>query len=1095
MDMPSILETCRPRPDLLKGTFNSEIFTASLNQVIEYYRSPGSKPDTIYQDPIEFFSSATYPTHGLKDVVLTVFKRLSGDNSIQAIRRLETAFGGGKTHTLIALTHIAHRGTDLAEVTKEVIPWELLPSPGEINVVGIAGDRLPVQKTAGIDLVPYTLWGEIAFQVGGNDLYNQVKSSADSFAAPGDDYFDAVFKGRKVLIMLDELAQYATRFQAAQVNGGELLAAFLMRLHGYARDHSNMAVVLTLAGSSDAFAKQTQKIAAIVSEVKGDTVDESQALALAQDAQSGIKSVISRDATTAIPVHAKELTNVLSKRLFSEIDHTLAQETIDAYVEMYKVHAGSLPDIAGHHDFHQDLTATYPFHPNFIRFLNEKMATMENFQGTRGVLRILALVVQNIWKTKRPLPMIHTCHVDLQDPFIVSELVQKTEGGYLLPVLNADVGGPDTTALAIGRSHAQQADARNPHPMGFPLYEYTWRTVFLHSLVGRSEGLKSNLFGLLKQEALFSVAFPGMTPPQVDTALKEIEISAMYLKGEHGKYYASIEPTINKPLMDIRASLKGSNAVNDTVAAAARRVVEDRKDFMFKVIPDVSEPGDIKDKEDKPLLSLISLTAGTINAFDFVTTCGESKPRQRQNMIFLLVPRTVKEATETWSKSREKDARETMERIEGLCLTIMAMNILKRNPDNYGIRQEKLMKSDFDQRLKERQNALATIVTQSYNALWFPSASGQVVRKEIITAGGEGGAAVIEQIKKTLVAEGELIPKDAILTLETLNSLGPFFFGKTETPTVESIRSNFSEKRDWPILEDIRDLDTLLREGVKRGKWCLFRMASVESMAPDAFFCNETGTVPIDVNIGDDGWTLVQPHGAKKRGWWPASVDKKKIEASLKKVVGDKEAVSLEDLVTGVCQEYGEIPQDTIITIAEDMVKKGTVGTYTGSADQLDKPQDLNLGVHGSGFMLKPGQVIITPATIAKRGWKALSDGEISPGGGSSWGGGTPTDDKTINLSGKEGAKKIYSLLNAMGGLYNKGATSTIDLMELLSLALPNGGGRMNITLEDVSPSAMKELGEFFETLKNTVELGEETEGFLDIKKIDDTCLLVQKLK
>lgn len=1087
--MPTILETCQPRADLLKGSFNSEIFTASLSQVIEHYRSEIREADTIYKDPIQFFSDATYPTHGLKDVVLTVFKRLSGDNAIQAIRKLETSFGGGKTHTLIALTHLAYRGTDLMEVTKEIIPPEILPAPGDIRVVGIAGDRLPVQKTSGLRLIPYTLWGEIAFQIGGDALYHDVKNSADSFAAPGEDYFDTVFKGRKVLIMLDELAQYATRFQAAQPDGGDQLAAFLMRLHGYARDHSGIAVVLTLAGSTDAFAKQTKKIAAIISEVKGGEVDESQALAMAQDAQRDIKSVVSRDAVTAIPVHAKELTNVLSKRLFSHIDTALAEKTVNAYVEMYKLHALALPDKAVHDAFHQDLRANYPFHPNFIRFLNGKLATVENFQGTRGVLRTLALVVRNIWEKKRPLPMIHTCHIDLQDPYIVSELVGRTEGGALLPVLNADVGGPDTSTLSIGSSHAQQADRRNPHPMGFPLHEYTWRTIFLHSLVGRSEGIRSNLFGILKQEALFSVSFPDMTPPQVETALKEIETSAMYLKESHGKYYASLEPTINKPLMDIQSSLRGSDGVNAEIAAVARKVL-DKKDAAFRVVQDITSPEEVPDEGNKPIISLVALTAETIDAVDFVTTCGEQKPRQRQNLVFLLVPKTVKEASEAWSEMRKKAASETMERIETLCLTVMAMTILKRDPENYGIKPEKLAQNNFDQRLKERQNALSTIVTQSYNSLWFSSASGQFIRKEIVTAGGEGGASVIEQIKKTLAAEGELITKEAALSLETLTGLSHFFFGKNETPSIESIRSNFSVKRDWPILEDISQLDAIIREGVKRGKWCLFRMDGMESMQPDHFFCNETGMVPLDVNLEEEGWTLVLSHGAKKRGWWPSKIDKKKIESTLKEVFKNQEAVTLEGLCKAACQSYGDLPEESIVEIAETMVKNGMVGAYTGSIDQNEAPGDLTLGGGpGKPFMLKPGQIVATPAFIAKKGWQSKRSPNESA---TSWQNELP-DKTTIKLSGKEGAKKIYSLLNRMGGLFSKGATSTIDVLELMVLEIP-GGGRMTITLEDVSPSAVKHLDEFLENLKNAVEIGEETEGYLEINDVDDTCLLVKNL-
>lgn len=153
------------------------------------------------------------------------------------------------------------------------------------------------------------------------------------------------------------------------------------------------------------------------------------------------------------------------------------------------------------------------------------MATLENFQGTRGVLRVLALAVRSLWEKHQAIPMIHTCHINLRDARVVNEVVSRTGGGDLLPILNTDVGGVDTQALAGGTSRAQEADRKNPHPQGFPLHEYTWKTVFLHSLVGRSEGLGTNLFGITERDALLETAFPGMTPPQVQAALEAIEDS------------------------------------------------------------------------------------------------------------------------------------------------------------------------------------------------------------------------------------------------------------------------------------------------------------------------------------------------------------------------------------------------------------------------------------------------------------------------------------------------------------------------------------------------------------------------------------------
>ena len=251
--MKSILDTCTPRKDIVEGSFNPEVFTASLSQVIDHYQGKGSGLDTIYTNPEQFFTEGTFPTDGMKNVIREIFGRIGGDSQYPAIHRLETAFGGGKTHTLIACAHIAHRGADIASVTSEIIDSELLPEAGSVSVVGVPGDSLPVHQTKGSKLTPYTLWGEIAFQIGGKELYDKVKDDAHSFAAPGEDYFEAVFDGRKALIMLDELAQYAARLEAAQSKGGEQLGAFLMALSGYARNHSGVAIVLTLASKADAF--------------------------------------------------------------------------------------------------------------------------------------------------------------------------------------------------------------------------------------------------------------------------------------------------------------------------------------------------------------------------------------------------------------------------------------------------------------------------------------------------------------------------------------------------------------------------------------------------------------------------------------------------------------------------------------------------------------------------------------------------------------------------------------------------------------------------------------------------------------------------
>ena len=360
----SILEFCQPRADLLAGTLNPEIFTANLMQVIDHYRGDPDVVQNIYTDPLAFFGEGTYPTEGMRQVLRNCFGRLGGkDATYPAIQRMESAFGGGKTHTLIAATHLAFKGTAIADAALGAIDAALLPAPGEVTVVGIAGDRVAIHETHGPRLIPYTLWGEIAFQIGGEALYQSIGPGASSFGSPGDEYFDIVFKGRKVLIMLDELAAYAARIEAARPGGRSSVATFLMSLFQYAKEHTGLAVILTLASQRDAFARQTAMILDLVSKARGQDVSKEEALGIARAADGEVRSVVQRDATAVVPVRGQEISRVLARRLFVHIDQEGAATTADAYMDMYRRTALLLPEQARQETYRERLTAHYPFHP------------------------------------------------------------------------------------------------------------------------------------------------------------------------------------------------------------------------------------------------------------------------------------------------------------------------------------------------------------------------------------------------------------------------------------------------------------------------------------------------------------------------------------------------------------------------------------------------------------------------------------------------------------------------------------------------------------------------------------------------------------
>lgn len=1073
--MQPVLDTCKPRPEILAGTFNPEVFTASLGSVIEYYRSGQGVIDSIYTNAELFFREATYPTQGLRLTLAEVFGRIAGDFTVPAIHRLETAFGGGKTHTLIACTHIACKGTELRDIIPDIIDPALLSEPGSVAVIGVAGEEIPVHKPKGKALIPYTLWGEIAYQVGGEKLYLEVEDEANSHAAPGRTYFDRVFSGRRVLIMLDELAQYAARLEAARPDGASQLAAFLMSLHGYARNHPGIAVVLTLASATDAFARQTEHLAKLISQVRGEEISEDDALGIGEKAVKGVTSVVARDAVQITPVQAAEISSVLAKRLFVSVDRDAARANAEEYMSMYRRNAGLLPEEASSEDFRNRMAATYPFHPTLVDFLNRKLADAENFQGTRGVLRVLALAVRSLWQKQQPVPMIHACHLDLRSERVVNEILGRTGSSDLLLVLNADVGGVDTGTLEGGHSNAELADRRNPHPEGYLLYEYTWKTVFLHSLVGREEGLDSRIFGLTEPEALFGVSFPGLTPPQVRTALEEINESAFYLRYEQGRYFASNEPTINSVLARIRRTLS-EDQVKDLLESTARKIVTGSSS-LFHIEHDVSLPEHLPDGRGRPVLGVVSLAAETLDIEAVITTKGINKPREQQNLIFVLVPETVTvkgtdEQGELFQNLNTR-AQGVWQRIEGIARQVKAMRVLAEKPQSYGVNPRRLEEDDFRKRRAEREQALLTSISGIYMNLYYPSTAGYIARKEIKTAGGEGGMPFIELIREVLIKDGKLLT-DRNTTQSDLMNLGKLFFEQGDTVTMENLCRNFCCVRSWPVLESPGDLESLVRAGVQKNAWCVFRMGAEDNIKPAEFY-HRDNDIPMGVNLFAGNYLLITPQGAKQRGWTEdRQFDPARVREEMMYAVARNGMATFREVTDNYAEKHGEVPDQDFEETIVSMVKDGRLFAFRGSPDQTEKPEPIQ-GADAVLYTPQPGDVFVTPAKAAELGW-------------------ITGRRRSLNLGGKEGAEKILPLLRRLGSIYNRGAKTTIENMDLVDLELPRGG-MLSLRLSKVNPDSMKALGEILEVLDSVVQQGEHTEVFLEVLDPDENCPFIRELK
>lgn len=1076
--MRNVVETCKPRPSILQGTFNPEVFTASLGPVIQYYRDGCSTIDVVYTDARAFFTEATYPTEGLKQTVSSVFKRIAGDQTVPSIQRMETAFGGGKTHSLIACVHIANRGTELADVTGEILEPQYLPEPHSVTVVGIAGDEIPVNKIKGDRLIPYTLWGELAYQVGGEVLYKQVRGEAESFAAPGKHFLDTVLDGKKVLIMLDELAQYAARLEVAVPNkGADQLAAFLMALNGYAKTHSGIALVVTLAGSADAFSRQTESLTKLLNELGGEELQQDDAVALAERASRGVASVVMRDATAVTPVQANEIAAVLAKRLFESIDETVAAEIADSYVEVYRRNPSMLPEAATSVRFRDRIKDNYPFHPTLIDFLNNKLAQAENFQGTRGVLRTLAMTVRSIWNKHTSIPLIHVSNIDMQNSAIVNELLGRTGSADLRQVLNADIGSVDTANLQGGLSNAQLADARNPHPDGLPFYEMTWKAVFLNSLVGRTEGKASKVFGVSQQEAIFQLTTPLLAPSQIRTALDEISESAFYLRYEDGKYYAHIEPTINSILARIRQTID-ERQVQQKLKSVCDRLITDFR--FFHVEHNVHYPQDIPDNRDTPSVAVISLSAGEIIIKDMFQLKGDATPRVRQNTIILLVPKTVKVVgveDEQIGMDSFKADDDAISRVDNIARQVLAIEHLKAHPDAYGVTAAKLRDPEFVEKDRERSNALQTVVAEMYNCFYYFGQNGYE-RKELRTASGEGGTTILTQIMRILLEAGKLVYSETSkFGASNLKSLGDsFFFKAGDKISCADILSHFLNYRSWPMLSTREALEQLLREGVESGCWVAYRRSDDPTDSLPGEFYSDKKPLPMTVQLLTGGYSLMTMAGAKKRGWTQSdAVPNEKVKEALRTVMSSSGAATVADLVDAVQAQHANATEDQVVENIQDLIQNNSYSLYAGDVQQKSRPAEMVTSFGAYSHVIKPDEVLISRAEETERGWNSVSRG--------------------INIIGRTGADRIKGILSRLGSLYTRGgAISDVDELDISELRL-RSGATIRVQIEGATAADMKQLDEFFQELANVAKFTDDTEADIRISQPKDNCALVKKLK
>lgn len=513
-----------PHKDILEGRLTMDVFAADLWKVFK-----GEAVDD-YNNPDSFFQK-TYQTFGLRNLLKITGKRLKGEGGDSVIQ-IQTPFGGGKTHSLIALYHAYTNGKYFENAIKA-------------KVVVIVGTAIsPKKGNGGIE---GTLWSEIEKQLEG-----EVKELTGE-VPPGRDRLEKLLlKHQPLLILMDEILQYTTKAAGIKVGDSNLAAqtmAFMQELTECTKSLDRTLLVLTLPSSIiEHYDESAEKLFVQLQKVSG------------------------RMEKIYTPVAGEEIYEVVRRRLFREIDEKRAKEVVEDYVNYYEKE-GIIQEKAEYRD---KMIRSYPFHPEVIDALHNRWGSIPTFQRTRGVLRILSLTVYRLRDSS--VPIICPCDLDLSYSELAEELIKHT-GREFESVISADISGSNANAKKVDKTAGFTYQ-------GLKLGTKLATAIFLYSFSG---GEKGATLGELK----LACSEPEVPSSVVTDIIEGLKTTLFYLQTDAGRYFFTSQPNLNSILVTRMSEIDNGVIKTETKSLIEKYSGKDIPVYVWpgrpKDVPDTEE--------------------------------------------------------------------------------------------------------------------------------------------------------------------------------------------------------------------------------------------------------------------------------------------------------------------------------------------------------------------------------------------------------------------------------------------------------------------------------------------------------------------------
>ncbi len=687
-------EVAVPHRDVLEGTFQQSEFAADLTAV-----QTGKAPRE-YQDPVAFFER-TFITEGMRLLLIQVAQRLAGKGG-EPVIQLQTAFGGGKTHTLLAVYHMATRTCPLADlagvpaVLKEV---ELKDVPQARVAILDGHAHAPGQSWKHEKQTVKTLWGELAWQMGGADAFALVKDADTTGTSPGKKVLaDLLARHAPCVVLIDELVAYVRQFAEGQV------------LSGGSYD-TNISFVNAL----------TEAMKLVPNGVLLASLPESEVEAGSQHgvaALRGLEKIFGRTQALWKPVATEEAFEIVRRRLFEPIRDAKSRDAVcRAFADTYIEEGDKMPSETQEARYYDRLKQAYPIHPEVFDRLYEDWTTIDGFQRTRGVLKLMAKVIYRLWTDDNKDLMIMPGSLPLYEANTRSELLYYLPAGWDA-VLDKDVDSE--------RAETTELEKREPRFGQVNAARRVARTVFLGSAPS-SISTKQVVRGLDRGHVLVGCLQPEQKSAVYGDALDRLvgRLHYMSCSGEKEldttRFWFDTRANMRREMEDRKRRFDEATEVRSKIAAAVKRVVSAA---FFDGVHIFTAHADVPDDAFLRLVVLPPERAHTrdddhdssLEVLTYVRNNG-AKPRHRGNrLLFLAADRSV------------------LVRLRDVARIALAWGSIVDDIREGRLNTDQLQKKQAEKDLQTAEEVLVRVVRESYKWLLCPTQENPTDQKVTVEA-------------------------------------------------------------------------------------------------------------------------------------------------------------------------------------------------------------------------------------------------------------------------------------------------------------------------------------------------------------------------